>query len=583
MSVKFQALFGEGDGGLSTIAPEYAVPDVALPAPRRRTPLDLIVLVAASVLLALPFALLHHVNTIDGPGHVMGAQLYGSLGSTALAHHYYVHSSTFAPNILTGLLLSALMVVVSPTWSEKLLAIGYIVGFPLAVRFAVRSVNRNAGWLALLSLPFTISYLFLYGFYDFCYGMIGAFVAIGLAIKWRGQWTRFRVVVLAFVLLLTWAAHIVPWAMSLVVIGVLVLTDVISEYRHNRVDQPRPVQGAQGGAVVSGRSESGVLRRVLFPPVLAGVPSAVLTAMFFVSDGTGSGAIQRKSVTALVGGLATLTMPIVSYSRLEIVSAVLTVLALVFVFCLSAARAGRAGFSTLSIGLVASVVVCTLIFFASPDNIGTGSLLNDRLSLFPPLMLLLACAALPAVPGLWRSAGLVGLVAAMLAAGARLPTQVRYDRQVSEFLTVERAMTPGKTLVAFRFTVFKPPLGSQRYDQLDPLAHEASRVAADTGDIDIRNLEGQFPYYLYRFRPALESLAQRYLDDYDVPPQVNLGAYNRDSGRAVDYVLLVGLNQASATVRNAPGTRAIEQVLAHNYVHVMTTRPTGLVELYRLR
>jgi hypothetical protein len=559
------------------------VPDVQPQSARRRLSLDLVVLVAASLALALPFAVLQHVNTIDGPGHVLGARLLGSLGSTALAQHYYLDSITFAPNLLTAFFLSALMTVVSPTWSEKLLAIGYIVGFPLAVRFAIRSVNPSAGWLALLSLPFTVSYLFLYGFYDFCYGMVGAFVAIGLAIRWRGQWNVWRAVVLALVLVLTLAAHIVPWVMAAVIIGVLVLTDAISQYRHDRSGRERPAEVGQGGAVTAGPSSGGVFRRVLVPPALAVVPSVVLTVMFFLSDGVGGGAMQRKSLTSLVEGLATLTLPIVTYTRLEIVAALLTVLVLVVVFVLSVRRVGRAGLSTLCIGLGASVVVSTVIYFASPDTIGTGSLLNDRLSLFPPLMLLLTCAALPAAPGIWRSAGLVGLAAALLAAGVRLPTQVRYDRQVTEYLTVERAIAPGKTLVALRFTVFSPPLGDQRYKQLDPLAHEASRVAADNGDIDLRHFEGQLPYFPYRFRPGLENLAQRYLNDYNVPPAANLSAYNKQSGRAVDYVLLVGLNQASAAVRNAPATRALEQVLARNYVHVMTTRPSGLVELYRYR
>lgn len=560
------------------------MPDVRSQSARRwwASP-DLIVLVAASVALALPFAALHHVNTIDGPGHVLGARLLESLGSTSVAHHYYLDSVTLAPNLLTTVLLSALMTVVSPTWSEKLVAIGYIVGFPLSVRFAVRSVNPGAGWLALLALPLTISYLFLYGFYDFCYGMIGAFVAIGLVVRWRRQWNVSRTVVLAVVLVLTLAAHVVPWAMAAVVIGVLALTEAISRFRHDRPGGQHPAQSAQGSAVAACPTDGGVLRQVLLPPALALVPSVVLTVMFFASAGVGGGATQRKSLKSLVEGFTTLTLPVVSYSRLEIAAALLTVLALVVVFGLSLSRCGRAGLSTLSIGMGASVVVSTVIYFAAPDTIGTGSLLNDRLSLFPPLLLLLTCASLPAAPGIWRSAGLVGLVAALLAAGARLPTQVRYDRQVSEYLTLERAIAPGRTLVAFRFAVFSPPLGDQRYKQLDPLAHEASRVAADNGDVDLRHFEGGLPYFLYRFRSGPEKLAQRYLNDYDVPPTVNVSAYNRTSGRPVDYVLLVGLNQASADVRGAPSTRALERVLERDYVHVTTTRPTGLVQLYRHR
>jgi hypothetical protein len=559
--------------------------DVAVDAQPRSTrqswvSLDLVVLVAASVVMALPFLLLHHVNTIDGPGHVLGGRLLGNLGNTALFHHYYVNSITIAPNGLTDALLGVLMAVVSPTWSEKLVAIGYIIAFPLAVRFAIRSVNPSAGWLALLSLPFTINYLFLYGFYDFCYAMIGAFVAIALMIRWRGRWNAWRVVVLAVVLVLTLGSHLVPWVMAAVIIGVLALTDAISQFRAGRLDQ---VPDVHDGALTEDPRHSGKLWRDLYPPVLAVIPSAVLTALFVLSDNTGTGAVQRKSLKTLVEGLATLTLPIVTYSRLEIAAALLTVLVLLVLLVMSIAALRRGELSTLSIGLGVSVLVCIVIYFASPDFIGTGGLLNDRFSLFPPLMLLLACASVPTPPGIWRSAGLVGLVAALLLAGIRLPTQVRYDRQVTEYLMVERAIPPGQTLVALRFSVFSPPLGDQRFKQGDPLSHESSRVAADNGDVDLRDFEAQVPYFPHRFRPQLEQLAQRYLYDYDVPPHANLSAYNNASGRAVDYVLLVGLNQASAEVRNAPATRALEQVLQRDYVHVMTTQPTGLVELYRLR
>lgn len=567
----------------TTLAP--STPDTpSAPARRQWAAPDLLVIVAGSVLLALPFVVLGHVNTIDGPGHVLGARLLGGLGDSALVHHYYLNSITIAPNVLTEALLGVLMAVVSPTWSEKLVAIGYIVAFPLAVRFAIRSVNPKAGWLALMSLPFTVNYLFLYGFYDFCYGMIGAFVAIGLAIRWRGAWSSWRVVALAAVLVLTLAAHVVPCVMAAVVIGVLALTDTVLELRGSR---DGTASGAADGTANATRTTElhrpGVVRRVLVPPVLAMIPAAVLTGLFLVSGNTGGLAMQRKSLTTLVEGLATLTLPTVSYTHLEIAAALLTVLALVVVLVLSIRALRHTEVSALTIGLGASVLVCILVYFVSPDYIGTGSFLNDRLSLFPPLVLLLAFASVPTPPRVWRAAGVVGLVAALMGAAFQLPTEVRYDRQVTEYLTVERAIQPGKTLVALRFSVFSPPLGAQRYKQLDPLAHEASRVAADRGDVDLRHFEGQLPYFPHRFRPELEQLAQRYLNDYDVPPHTNLSDYNRDSGRAVDYVLLVGLAQAPAQVRDATATRALEQVLARDYVLVMVTRPTGLVELYRHR
>ncbi|MGA2037066.1 MAG: hypothetical protein ABSH04_05720 [Acidimicrobiales bacterium] len=526
-------------------------------------------LVVASMLLAVPFVALHHVNTIDGPAHVLGGQLLGSLGNAPVVRHYYDISFSAAPNVLTQLLLTSLMTVVSPTWAEKLVVVAYIVAFPLAVRYAIMSVSRSAGWLALISLPFVVSYMFLLGFYDFSYAMVGAMVAVGMAIRFRDRWTAWRTGALALVLVLTYAAHIVPMVMAVVIIATITVVEAVGEWLDRRAD----------GLVVPGHVRvHGVL-----PPMLAILPVMALTIVFVVSGNGGGLSMQRKSLTSLVGGLATLTLPTVSYSRVEIAAALLTAVALAVLAILAIRGVRRSRPSRLTIALAVAVVVCIVVYFAAPDDLGTGSYLNDRLSLFPPLVLLLACASVPMSARVWRAAGLVALGAALVAAGARLPTQTKYDRLVSEYLTVERAIPSGATLVALRYSVFSPPLGDQRYKQSDPLAHEASRVAADKGDVDLRHLEGQFAYYPDRFRPHLNRLADTYLNDSEVPPHVDLLGYNQSSGRPVEYVLVVGLNNASTQIRNDPDTQAIERALASQYVKVMVTAPTGLVDLYRHR
>jgi hypothetical protein len=540
------------------------------PSSVRRTPLDLLVLVAASVLLAVPFLVLHHANTIDGPAHVLGSRILGHLGNEPIVRHYYVVSFTLVPNVLSQLLLAALMVAVSPTWSEKILVAGYVVALPLAVRYAIRSVNPSAGWAALVWLPFVVSFMLLFGFYDFCYAMVGAPIAIGLAIRARGRWTTRRVVGLALVLVATYSAHVVPLVMAVAVIATITAVDTVGEWCRLRTRGRNPARE--------------VFRHTVLPPLVAVLPVCVLVVAFVASGGGGGLSAHRRGLEYLIGGLATLTLPTVSYTRGEIVASLLIAGLLLTLAILAARRVLSERPSRLTVGLAAAFVVCVVVYFAAPDELGTGGYLNDRLSLFPPLLLLLVCTSVPLSPRVWRVAGVVGLVAAVLAAGARLPTQKRYDRLVSEYLTVEQKIPPGSTLVALRYAVFGPPLGYERFRQVDPLAHEASRVAADRGDVDLRHLEGQFAYYPDRFRSDLNELAGKYLEvDYPFVPHVDLLEYNRLSGRPVQYVLVVGLNAASPKVRRDPATRAVERQLASDYVRVMVTSPTGLVELYRHR
>jgi hypothetical protein len=530
-------------------------------------PLDFVLLAGALILIAIPFLVLHHVNTIDGPAHVLGGRLLGSFRDLPIVRHYYVTSFLVVPNMLTQYLLTGLMTVVSPTWAEKLLVVGYILGFGFACRFAIRSVNPAAGWLALVSLPFVVNYMLLFGFYDFNYGMIGALVAIGLFLRGRGRWSPGRVIGVALVLVLTFAAHIVPLVMAVVVMATIVVCDGALALKDR--------QTADGGV-------RNTIRRVVLPPTLAVLPVVALTVAFLASGRGGGLATARKSWSSLVTGLATLTLPIVSYTKAEEVVSVITA-AVLAVLLVAAIRAHRGTpLSSTTVALMAVVIVCIVVYFASPDVIGTGSFLNDRLSLFPPLMLLLACASLPRPGHLWRNAGVVILVGTLVMAGARLPTEHRYDQLADEYLSAARAIPPRVTLVSLTYSVFSPPIGDRRYKQLDPLASEASRIAADDQDVDLRHLEGLYGYYTARFRPRLQQLAHRYLDNFAVPPAVNLSGYESHGGH-IDYVLVVGLGEAPAPVRQATATRAVERQLASRYVLVFTTKPTGLVQVYRHR
>ena len=146
-------------------------------------------------------------------------------------------------------------------------------------------MNPSAGWAALVSLPFVVTFMLLYGFYDFCFAMVGALVAIGMAIRFRGRWTTRRVVGLAFVLVLTYAAHVVPLVMAVVVVATIAAVDTAGEWHH-----PQPASAANPGAI---------LRRTALPPLLAVLPVCALTVAFVASgDGGGQLATQHARVRA---------------------------------------------------------------------------------------------------------------------------------------------------------------------------------------------------------------------------------------------------------------------------------------------
>jgi len=79
------------------------------------------------------------------------------------------------------------MYFLTPLVAEKMLVSLYMVLFPLAVRYAVRSIRPKAMPLAFLALPLVYNYLFAQGFYNFCLSIAVFFFIIGYWIRNRDR------------------------------------------------------------------------------------------------------------------------------------------------------------------------------------------------------------------------------------------------------------------------------------------------------------------------------------------------------------------------------------------------------------
>ena len=507
--------------------------------------LDAWVLLGVAGLLVLPYLVMAHVNTVDGPAHVLGGAILGPARNAPVVRSSYDLSFTWVPNALMQYTLAALALVVGPTWAEKLFVAGYIVGLPLAFRFAIRSVEPGAGWLALGILPLTVNRPLLEGFYSFSYGMIGAVLAIGIALRARGRWRPSSAVSLALVLVLVFLEHPLPLVIAFVVIACLVVAEAWT---------------ARGRWRPSG-TETGMRRTLLVP--LAAVAPAVGMTMWFVLSGHAGGTFARYlGPGPLVGGLLGLGLPLQTYSPLELLASVLTATVLALLFLVG--RSGRGGWSARTAGLAAAAACCLLAYLLTPNALGVEAVISPRTAVFVPVVLLLLVAGLgvrrrPAIVG-----GLLFVVASLLLTAVRLPTQVRDDGLVSEFLSVERAVPPGSTIFEVRY---------RSYGNLDALAHESSRVAADVGAVDLGNLEVPGPDYQERLHPALRPLDRR-IKHFD------LAGYLASGGR-LDYVIVVtaapGLPRPAAAPPPSFGL-----ALRRDFEPVLTTSG-GLVELYRRR
>jgi hypothetical protein len=239
----------------------------------------------------------------------------------------------------------------------------------------------------------------------------------------------------------------------------------------------------------------------------------------------------------------------------------------------SPARADR---WVLGLGALASAAA----FLLSPNRLGIEyGFLPDRLAWFPPLLLVLFAATRPPLRGAARTAVASALVLAATALVlVRLPTQLHDQRVAAEVLSVADDMQPGSTFAVVRFTRYSAqvaPLASGP----DPLRHLSSGIAVRADGVDVGHYEAVFPYFQVRFvEPSVRSRLDPGLDGLEhLPPSIDLPAV---AGQ-LDYVVLVGWADASASVRQDPDVLALMSDLRAGYRKVATSSPTGVVNLWK--
>jgi hypothetical protein len=487
-------------------------------------------------------------HTVDGPAHLLGATALAERGPGSIYREFYRVDWFPTPNLGGTVVLAALVRVGSLRAAETAMLLACALGLPLALRYAIRAVQPASDWLALAAVPPAFGYLYFYGFYSFCLGLVLCLLCAGWTLRHAPRWTAGSAAVLAILLTLTWFTHLVPFALALVFVGAVVVTG------------PRTP-------------------RSLLPVGAAMLPGLALTGAYMLHTRQGEGP-RFAGVPGLALGLVTLNTPLVTYTRAEL--AVSVALAALLVALGVGAVRGRGAAAPAAGGILLATVLATVLFLAAPNSLGVDfGLINERLSLFPVLFGVLWLSARSWEPRTAARAAVALAVAAAVLFAVRVPDLRRYDRLADEYASAARWVPRGATLVALRFAEFPP--GSGRNSHWDPVRHLSSRLAVATDGVDVGHYEAVLDYFPAQFRadrdlrraidPTLGGLPQ-------VPPRVDLAAAVPVLGRPIDVVLVVGGAAAHVDGRALAATRA---ELERGYRRVGTTVPTGLVEVWVAR
>jgi len=504
----------------------------------------------SSALIFVP----RHFVTVDGALHVNVATVLRE----AVLDGLHPPLSTFlewspypTPNLLADGLLAALTGAFEPTMAERVLIALYAAALPISLIYAVRGVARGAEWLALFALPLTFNLALVYGFYNFVFSIVAFLVVAGYVTRHADRLISRHVVVLGALLTATYFTHIVGFVEAVLLVSV--------------------VLGLRAFA-----SRSGTTHRAIVYVGALGALGALGVAVFVA--GSGSLQVDFESKPKEVVATLALIWGIWSYSAFEGLIALVLACTLVVLGIRATVARGRIAWRTGDELLVYTLIAFLAVVFA-PSSVGSGSVLTQRLALFPALGFLLWLAGQPLSSRSLARAGLVFAAAALALGLVRMPTASYLSRTVADVMTAVPCVAGRSSLIQATLSL---PNGSGW--RVDPLSDEVSRIAAHTGGIDVGTSAWAVPFFVLRSRQRVDPYEHLVPDGFSQisPPPFDIERYERRTGARIDYVVVMGRTRAEPEILESADWRRLRRQLITSY-RLVHHSPGGWIDVWEHR
>lgn len=494
----------------------------------------------------LPLWVFRFFPTSDGPTHLYNAWLWKAmlLQPSHPAHKILEFNHNFEPNYLSNILFFVLFVVLPPWLAEKTLLSIYVVGLPLALRYLLRAIRPESGWLVILGFPFIYSVVLVWGFYNFCFSLALLLWVLGYWIRCAGSWRPVTVVGLAMLLLVLYAAHPMSYLVSGVMLGLLSVAD-----RPRWAALPR---------------ELGIL-------LLAYLPTLPFMGWYFWQKGAVTGqSVAQPYAANLMDWLC--LEPIRYFGSAEgtyrwIVVGLFAVAIILAIRRLVQQKAGVYAVLPwiLGVGLLLAAYV------ALPDAVAGGSITRPRWGLTSYLLLLGAIAVAPWSPRTRLVGTAIGAIVAIALLGFRWPKFRAFQAGLLDYAALLPHVRPGSTLLPISYKATLPlPVNFKINTYIPVLSQVINYVAVERQLISYENYEAATGYFPLVWRsghnPALLSQAPARLAEALYVP-----------AHQPKYILLQ--NRASAAPNDANAAEINNYLQRFSY-RLQYRSPTGALELY---
>lgn len=442
------------------------------------------------------------------------------------------------PNGLVYLPLVFLSAFFGPTAAGKIVCSLYLILFPWAVLYAVRSIRPDAGYWLYGAFALAWSFPFVLGFLNFCWALVAALFAFGYWARWRGKIGFWSGSALAGVLLITVFLHPIP---ALFAVWLAMACTVARCWRERKLD-----------------SRVGVLTAAILPALL-------VIAVFVL--GSPSDTTSSLSLPTLGVHLITFN-PLVSFRLWERIPATLFALGILIAAVAGLRRPGTAD----SDGLLLALLGLAEVYFLAPAEMAGGGYLNLRVLLCIGLAAVLWLASRPALDAYRKPVVAGGLLVAATLIALQIPVLSALGRQVDDLASTASSIPEGASVATLSWNHRGVTDDGEAVSRrVAPLLHAVGYASADRRLVDLGNYHAFQSYFPIRYRDSCDPFESFWRSDLsEQPPRIDLPRWEARGCRA-DYLIVWGR-----------GDEPLPRDVAERYERIRRST-SGSTELYRRR
>ena len=558
--------------------------------------------IALGILQLVPIWGIHYFPTLDGPLHVGNMLTYMRMDEPGyeVLRLLYQPAHNISPNYFVYIFLYGALQIFSPLVSEKLFLSLYVLSVPLAFRYALCALGRNATVFSVLGFPMAYTILIFLGFYNTSFALVAFLLTVGYWFRHRNE-ASWRVFAGYFFLaLFCFFVHLSAVAMTGIFIGLTGTAETLFDYldarRNGSVSRSELWRRFGSRCVVPGLAyvlpAVGTVMFFLRPPAMAvSVGVGEPTALFYMrlpwmTEGPVGDSASEPTLSLFVRLVWLLKGPTaIAFDQTEMFIAFPFVAGLILAFSHMAGNLSRRTF--LRDPLFIAVIGLLLLYLFLPYNT-VVRWIPFRLMpyVFLGIFLWLGSAALT-LSG--RARGLLYsfiLIAALLSALAtavlRPMSMARVNDFLDEYVSAFEYIEPGSTVL--------PIVMNSEFNGESMSGHAGISIFYQSQHYLIwekpagilLNGQANVNYFPIVFRPAVNPFAyfKGLLPEFGGHRNFDLEGYLEKTGVPVDYVILWGEGQNIPPPQEWPESVFFSQ-LATNYEQVYRSPQRGLQRVYR--